>query len=131
MAKGNSPLRAQKEAKGKLQKVKIVFVKSTHSSSFTSSLEGALLLSLRTHGRSFKLPWVAGFQGHGPSEAENPGKYEELLEKHVLNVLTSSDQQPIVEKEQEDSQDQTRDSPEAHQPEAASHRNPSQASEVQ
>ena len=49
------------------------------------------MLPLRTYGHSFKLPWVASFQGHGPSEAENPGKYEELLEKHVLNVLTSSD----------------------------------------
>lgn len=84
-------IKGTERSKRRIPKGQNSFVKSTHSSSFTSSLEGALLLSLRTHGRSFKLPWVAGFQGHSPSEAENPGKYEELLEKHVLNILTSSD----------------------------------------
>lgn len=76
--------------------VKIDFAKSTHSSSSTSSLKegGHLVLtqSPRTLSLTYFTPtWFAGFQAHGRSESENYSRHKGLLEKHILNVLRSSD----------------------------------------
>lgn len=61
---------------------------------------------------SFSMPISNSF-GLPISEAENYSGHEGLLENHVLNVLRSSDWQHNMEKEQENSKDQTQDPPKA------------------